>query len=318
MQRLLVTAVRADVDTENDEDDDDDDDEDDGLVAVSGLASARNRHRLHPSKTVDEEDEEEDGNEESDFPPATAAAASAASSAATATAVAVNGSNAAGQPIPRTRLDVVRRHGGMSVGLTALEHRDGDLTTAIVPRGRLAMSTVVGNTAAGNGSGEGGALQAPAVECGPDQELQTITVNTPDYPEFEELRVMMQDVQASDAVTLHPVLNMPTSARGTNLSGGFAQSVALARIFLKPQSRIVILDESLGQMDAVKKRDFILPRLFAFVRRHQMALLLIAHDMAVMRDVDHIFVLEEGRLAAQGHHDELMAQQAPAYMKLVS
>ena len=47
---------------------------------------------------------------------------------------------------------------------------------------------------------------------------------------------------------MHPVLNLKTNARGNNLSGGFSQSVALARIFLRPERRIVILDESLGQV----------------------------------------------------------------------
>ncbi len=117
---------------------------------------------------------------------------------------------------------------------------------------------------------------------------------------------------------MHPVLRMPTTTRGANLSGGFAQSVALARIFLRPRAKIVILDESLGQMDAVKKRDFIMPRLVEFVRRHRMALLLITHEMPALKEVDRVFVLENGRLACQGSHEELLAQRAPAYMKLVS
>ena len=41
------------------------------------------------------------------------------------------------------------------------------------------------------------------------------------------------------------ILNMQCKARGTNMSGGFAQSVALARVFLRPGSKILILDESM-------------------------------------------------------------------------
>lgn len=47
---------------------------------------------------------------------------------------------------------------------------------------------------------------------------------------------------------IHPTLLMETSERGTNLSGGFAQSVALARIFLRKQAQIIILDEAMGQV----------------------------------------------------------------------
>lgn len=48
--------------------------------------------------------------------------------------------------------------------------------------------------------------------------------------------------------TSHPTLSVSTGVGGSNLSGGFAQSVALARIFLKKQAQIVILDEAMGQV----------------------------------------------------------------------
>lgn len=47
---------------------------------------------------------------------------------------------------------------------------------------------------------------------------------------------------------LHPVLSMRTEARGANLSGGFAQSVALARAFLREDAQILVLDEALSQV----------------------------------------------------------------------
>ncbi len=52
----------------------------------------------------------------------------------------------------------------------------------------------------------------------------------------------------------HPVLTMETEEGGTNLSGGFAQSVALARIFLKKDAQILILDEALGQVREQQRR----------------------------------------------------------------
>ena len=67
--------------------------------------------------------------------------------------------------------------------------------------------------------------------------------------------------------------------RGSNLSGGFAQSVALARVFLRRSAQIVILDESMGQMDALKKRELIFPRLFAFVKEQRMTLIIISHEV---------------------------------------
>ena len=121
------------------------------------------------------------------------------------------------------------------------------------------------------------------------------------------------------------------------MHAGFAQSVALARVFLRKSAQIVILDEALGQvscftqsscllttfalcaaqMDAIKKRDFIMPRLFDFIRRHNMTLILVAHDVqSVCPLVDRVFVMESGRLAQQGSHDELTARRAQPYVRL--
>src|SRR5690606_6805846 len=60
------------------------------------------------------------------------------------------------------------------------------------------------------------------------------------------------------------ILNMKCESRGTNLSGGFQQSVALARAFVKTSAKIIILDESMSQMDPIKKKQCILPQLFKF------------------------------------------------------
>jgi len=126
-------------------------------------------------------------------------------------------------------------------------------------------------------------------------------------------------VPSSPASTLHPTLLLETAERGTNLSGGFAQSVALARVFLRTQAQIVILDESMGQMDALKKREVIFPTLFRFVKEHRMTLILISHDVAqVCKLVDHVYVLASGQLVQSGSHAELMADAAGVYARLVA
>jgi ABC-type bacteriocin/lantibiotic exporter with double-glycine peptidase domain len=82
--------------------------------------------------------------------------------------------------------------------------------------------------------------------------------------------------------------------------------------------RIVILDEATGQMDGHKKNKIIMPALRRFVREHNMALLMISHDMPSIADVDHIFVLEGGVLTCQGSHAELVAQGSPSYLRLLA
>eukprot|EP01113_Clastostelium_recurvatum_P036157 TRINITY_DN5120_c0_g1_i4.p1 TRINITY_DN5120_c0_g1~~TRINITY_DN5120_c0_g1_i4.p1 ORF type:complete len:984 (+),score=190.33 TRINITY_DN5120_c0_g1_i4:65-3016(+) len=115
----------------------------------------------------------------------------------------------------------------------------------------------------------------------------------------------------------HPILDHEIVARGNNVSGGFAQSIALARVFVRTTTKLVILDESMSQMDAYKKREIIFPRLYNFTRHFNMALLIVTHDLASIQDVDHIFVLDQGRLAAQGSHKELMDQKAEVYLRLL-
>ena len=51
-----------------------------------------------------------------------------------------------------------------------------------------------------------------------------------------------------DLEELNTILDTVVTERGANLSGGLAQSVALARVYVRKQASIVILDESIGQM----------------------------------------------------------------------
>ena len=114
------------------------------------------------------------------------------------------------------------------------------------------------------------------------------------------------------------VLAMEAGERGSNLSGGFAQSVALARAFLRPQSRVMILDEAMSAMDPIKKREFILPRLFAFVQRHAMTLIIVTHDVAqVCPLVDRVYVMDAARVAQSGTHNSLVERQAQPYCRLL-
>jgi ABC-type thiamine transport system ATPase subunit len=53
----------------------------------------------------------------------------------------------------------------------------------------------------------------------------------------------------------------------------------LARVFVKTQAKIIILDEALGQMDAYKKRGMVVPALTRFVKKWNMTLIIISHDM---------------------------------------
>ena len=122
----------------------------------------------------------------------------------------------------------------------------------------------------------------------------------------------------STAPTGSTILQMTTAEGGTNLSGGFAQSVALARVFLRPHSQLVILDEAMGAMDPIKKRECIVPSLMAWVAERGCCLVVVTHDVRLMCPlVDTVYVMEEGRVVEAGSHKELVERQAPVYMRML-
>ena len=90
--------------------------------------------------------------------------------------------------------------------------------------------------------------------------------------------------------------------RGLKLSGGEKQRVAIARTLLKDPP-IVILDEATSALDSRTEQE-ILATLNRVARGR--TTLAIAHRLSTIADADRILVLEQGRLAEQGHHTDLL------------
>ena len=92
--------------------------------------------------------------------------------------------------------------------------------------------------------------------------------------------------------------------RGITLSGGQKQRTALARaIAIDP--RILILDDALSAVDTYTEEE-ILSRLRGVMRERTS--IIVSHRISTVRDADVIFLLDEGRIAERGTHDELVGQ----------
>lgn len=91
--------------------------------------------------------------------------------------------------------------------------------------------------------------------------------------------------------------------RGVTLSGGQKQRTAIARALLKNPS-ILILDDPLSAVDA-RTEEQILNDLARYYGNR--TVLIVSHRLSALRGCDLIIVLEEGRIAEQGSHDQLLA-----------
>lgn len=131
---------------------------------------------------------------------------------------------------------------------------------------------------------------------------------------MEEVVKAAETAQALDFVTeMEKGFDSPISQGGTNVSGGQKQRLSIARALVK-RPEIYVFDDSFSALDF--KTD---AKLRSALKRDtaDATVIIVGQRVATIRDADRIIVLDEGRIAGMGTHQELYAG-CPVYREIVS
>jgi len=120
----------------------------------------------------------------------------------------------------------------------------------------------------------------------------------------EEMRKVCKLVNLIDFIDSLPKgLDTWLGSTGTGLSGGQAQRLQIAQLLLRSAS-VLILDEPTKGLDRRNEED-VMNNILAHVKQQKQSLLVITHKPLMLEKMDKIIVMEQGKITAQGNHQQL-------------
>ncbi|XP_062847623.1 ATP-dependent translocase ABCB1-like [Trichomycterus rosablanca] len=147
----------------------------------------------------------------------------------------------------------------------------------------------------------------------------TITENV-QYGDNSRDVTLEEVVQAAKSANIHDfILSLPekyntrVGDKGTQLSGGQKQRIAIARALVR-QPKVLLLDEATSALDTESEK--VVQKALDDARQGRTCIV-IAHRLTTVQNADIIAVIQNGRVAEQGTHSQLMAKEG-AYYALVN
>lgn len=135
--------------------------------------------------------------------------------------------------------------------------------------------------------------------------LENIRPGNPNATD-EEVKAAARAAQCEEFISKLPQgYDTPAGEAGKRLSGGEKQRIAIARMMLK-NAPIIILDETTASIDP--ENEDKLQRSIAALTKGK-TLLVIAHRLSTVQNADQILVVDDGRIAHHGTHDQLVKQE---------
>jgi ABC-type multidrug transport system fused ATPase/permease subunit len=130
----------------------------------------------------------------------------------------------------------------------------------------------------------------------------------------EEVKKAAQQANALEFINSFPDgFNTQVGDRGIQLSGGQKQRIAIARALLKNPT-ILILDEATSALDSESEK--LVQEALETLMKGRTSFV-IAHRLSTIRNADKIYVIENGQVAEEGKHDELLNIPGGIYANLV-
>lgn len=127
----------------------------------------------------------------------------------------------------------------------------------------------------------------------------------------EEMIAVLEQVSMWDFLKTKEGLDTSLLSQGKNISGGQAQRISLARALLH-DAEVYVFDEASSNVD-IESEEIILSVIYALAKKKKV--IYISHRLPSIKEADHIFVMEKGKVIEEGNHRSLMEAKG-SYQKM--